>query len=361
MRNLSGSNEIRGAVSKDSLDSLDLKIGQMIMLGIRDRISVSENDTLLKEIKEDKLGGVVLFEKNISSNNSKNTLITLIQNLQGQAAVPLLISIDEEGGLVHRLKEKYGFVGMPSAARLGKINSSDCTLYYNRRLASELAELGINCNYAPTLDMAVNPENTVIVKSQRSFSENADVLSKHALLCIQAHHEYNICTVLKHFPGHGSSSADSHEGIVDVTNTWSFRELFPYFSILSSGSCDAIMTAHIINKRWDNSYLPATLSKRVVTDLLRDLMGFQGVVFSDAMQMGAISKNYGMEKAIELAINAGVDILMFANTSTKIQDTVTASQIHAIIKKLVKKKKISRDRINESYARIMTLKNKKYN
>jgi len=346
--------------AKNTSDSLDIKIGQMIMIGIKGRTSISENDTLLQEIKDHKLGGVVLFEKNISPTDSKNMLIKLIKDLQVNASTPLFVSIDEEGGLVHRLKEKYGFVGMPSAAYLGKLNNSDSTLFYNRRLAAELAELGFNCNYAPTLDMAVNPENNVIVKRQRSFSENPDVVVKHALLCIQAHHENNVKTILKHFPGHGSSTADSHLGIVDVTDTWSFKELFPYFSILSSGNCDAIMSAHIINKRWDNSYLPGTLSSKVVTDILRGLLGYKGVLFSDDMQMGAISKNYGFEKAIELAINAGVDVLMFANNVSKDQKMVSASEIHAVIKKMVKKKKISHERIDEAYARIMQLKNKKF-
>jgi len=346
--------------SKESFDSLDLKIGQMIMIGIKSRTSVAGNDTLLREILGNKLGGVVLFEKNISPTDSKNTLIKLIKDLQANASTPLFVSIDEEGGLVHRLKEKYGFVGMPSASYLGKLDNTDSTLYYNRRLAKELADLGFNCNYAPTLDMAINPENAVIVKRQRSFSEDPDIVSKHARLCIQAHHENNVKTILKHFPGHGSSTADSHAGIVEVTDTWSFRELFPYFNVLSSGKCDAIMTAHIINKRWDASYLPATLSDKVVTDILRGLLDYQGVVFSDDMQMGAISKNYGFERAIELAINAGVDVLMFANNVSKEIPQVTATQVHAVIKKLVKKKKISRQRIHESYIRIMRLKNKKY-
>lgn len=352
-----GSSEL---LSKEDSDSLDIRIGQMIMIGIKGRTSVSQEDTLLKEIKEHKLGGVVLFEKNISATNSRATLAKLIADLQANAAIPLFVSIDEEGGLVHRLKEKYGFVGMPSASYLGKLNNPDSTLFYNRRLAAELKELGFNCNYAPTLDMAVNPENTVIVKRQRAFSSDPDVVGQNAMLCIKAHHENNVKTILKHFPGHGSSSGDSHLGIVDVTDTWSFKELYPYFTILSSGTCDAIMTAHIINKRWDDSYLPGTLSAKVVTDLLRGLLGFKGVVFSDDMQMGAISRNYGFENAIELAINAGVDVLMFANNVNKDQKMVSPSEIHAVIKKMVKKKKISKTRINEAYARIMQLKNKTY-
>src|SRR6185312_11483199 len=104
-----------------------------------------------------------------------------------------------------------------------------------------------NFNYAPSLDLAINPENTVIVKRERSFSADPEVVSRQALLCIQAHHENNVKTILKHFPGHGSSTGDSHVGIVDVSNSWDFKELFPYYTLLKSGNCDAIMTAHIIN------------------------------------------------------------------------------------------------------------------
>jgi len=177
-------------------DSLDIKIGQMIMVGINERTSIEKKDSLLTEIKQNKFGGVVLFEKNISPDNSSKTLKKMISVMQDKASVPLLITIDEEGGKVHRLKEKYGFVGMPSASYLGLIDKADSTLFYNRRLAKELAGLGINLNYAPSVDLAVNPENTVIVKRERSFSASADIVAKHASLCIQSHHENSVKTIL---------------------------------------------------------------------------------------------------------------------------------------------------------------------
>lgn len=341
-------------------DSLDIKIGQMIMLGINSRTAIEQNDPLLQELRDQKLGGIVLFEKNISSTESKSNLQNLIKNIQSQSPIPLFVTIDEEGGLVHRLKEKYGFVSMPSADHLGKLDNMDSTLFYNRRLAKQLTELGINFNYAPTLDLAVNPENKVIVKRERSFSAYPDVVAKHAMACILAHHENGVKTILKHFPGHGSSAGDSHEGIVNVSATWGFNELIPYYYVLKSSSCDAIMTAHIINKNWDDAYLPATLSHKVVTGMLRGLLGFKGVVFSDDMQMGAISKNYGLEKALELSINAGVDVVMFGNNVSKDIKPINASEAHAAIKQLVKTKKISKERINEAYARILQLKNKKF-
>ena len=339
-------------------DSLDVKIGQMIMIGINERTSLAPGDPLTVELKAGKIGGVVLFEKNISKTNSKDSLKHLVQDLQRDLPIPLFVSIDEEGGKVHRLKEKYGFITTPSAAYLGEVNKFDSTRYHGRRIAELLKELGINVNYAPALDMAVNPGNTVIVKNGRSFGSDPFLVATHAQISINAHHENGVKTILKHFPGHGSSTADSHLGIVDVSNTWQLNELIPYDEIIRHGSYDAVMTAHIINKRWDPSMLPATLSEKTITGLLRNLLGYNGVVFSDDMQMDAISDHYGLENAIALSVNAGVDILMFANTTPNKEKIVTATQVHAILKKLVKKKKISRERINEAYGRIMALKNK---
>ncbi len=337
-------------------DSLDVKIGQMIMVGINNRTQINPNDSLLLELSSGKIGGIILFEKNISKTESRRNLKELIKKMKQASPTPLLVSIDEEGGKVHRLKEKYGFVGMPSAAYLGKLNNNDSTLYYNRRLAIELADLGINFNYAPCLDLAINQENTVIVKKERSFSSEPETVYKHAQLCIKAHHEKGVKTILKHFPGHGSSTGDSHVGIVDVSNSWDFKELLPYYQLIKSNQCDAVMTAHIINKNWDTTYLPATLSWQAVTGILRNQLGYKGVVFSDDMQMHAISKNYGLTKAIELAINAGVDIVMFGNNVDPKDTPLNGTQIHEKIKQLVVEGKISLTRINEAYSRIMKMK-----
>ncbi len=339
-------------------DSLNFKLGQMIMVGINDRKTIEPGDPILQEIRSGKLGGIILFEKNISEQNAENTLKKMVGDLQAAATFPLLVTIDEEGGNVHRLKPKYGFPSMPSAAYLGRQATTDSTLYYNRQLAAVMANIGINLNFAPTVDLAINTKNKVIVQRERSFSGFPEQVSKHALACIDAHHEYGLKTILKHFPGHGSSTEDSHTGIVDVTKTWSFSELLPYHTLLSSGKHDAIMTAHIINKRWDEKMIPATLSYKVVTGMLRNLLNYQGVVFSDDMQMDAIAKSYGLEKAIMMAVNAGVDVLLFGNNVRKDVKPVSGTEVHAILKKLLKENKISTKRVNESYARIMALKNK---
>ena len=170
-----------------------------------------------------------------------------------------------------------------------------------------------------------------------------------------AHVENDVIPVVKHFPGHGSSLNDTHLGITDVTKTWQFEELYPYKALIDSNYQGAVMTAHIINQSIDRDTVPSTLSKRVVTDLLRKFMGFKGVVISDDMQMGAIKNEYGLKESIKRSINAGVDVLMFAN-NVKDYDMVTATQIVLYIKELVEEGEVKRQRIHESYQRIMLLK-----
>jgi beta-N-acetylhexosaminidase len=345
-------------VKKDTV--LDYKIGQMILVGISNRKVLAEDDSLREEISTGKVGGIILFEKNISSEKPKETLKKLITDLQSEARIPLFMSIDEEGGKVHRLKEKYGFIKMPEAAYLGGLRNSDSTFYYTKKLAALLSDLGFNVNFAPAVDVALNPNNPVIAKVGRSYSENPKTVSSHALASIKAHHIYGVKTALKHFPGHGSSMTDSHLGITDVTKLWKESELIPYKDILRSGTCDAIMTAHIVNCKLDTTCLPATMSHAIVTGLLRNKLGFKGVVFSDDMQMHAISKNYGLENAVKMSILAGVDVVVFGNNVPQ-TTKATATEIHAIIKKLVLSGEISEARIDESYNRIMELKGKKFN
>ncbi len=340
--------------------SLEIKIGQMILVGINDRKLLSPTDTLRKDIASGKTGGIILFEKNISPIDSKENLKLLIKELQEESSIPLFMSIDEEGGKVHRLKEKYGFIKMPSAAYLGALPTTDSTFYYTKDLATLLAELGIDVNFAPCVDVALNPENPVIVKTGRSYSSIPKEVAKHSIANIKAHHSANVKTVLKHFPGHGSSMTDSHYGVTNVTKQWNAIELLPYKEIIESGYCDAIMTAHIVNCRLDTTCLPATLSKKIVTDLLRKELNFNGVIFSDDMQMHAISKNYGIEKAVKMSILAGVDVVVFGN-NVNATDRITPSEIHAIIMKLVKSGEISESRIDESYKRIIEMKSRKVN
>ncbi len=172
---------------------------------------------------------------------------------------------------------------------------------------------------------------------------------------IKQHHKYGVLTSLKHFPGHGSSKDDTHNGIADVTDTWNERELKPYQQLIDSGYADAVMTSHIVNRNLDKNGNPGTLSADILTGILRNRMKYDGVVFTDDMQMHAITKYYGLEEAIKLAVNAGVDIMTFSNNIQGSEER-TVDKVHAIIRKMVQTGEIKKERIEESYRRIMKLK-----
>ena len=325
----------------------------MILVGVRS----SQIDTaVLDEIRAGKVGSIIYFESNIPKSPSAFTGIKKMSwTYQKAATIPLFISIDEEGGRVNRLKEKYGFTKTISAENVGKSRSFDSLRFYTEATASTLAGLGINVNFAPSVDLASNPNNPVIAKLGRAFSAKEDSVALFAKEVVKLHRRFGIVTSLKHFPGHGSSKADTHLGLTDVTNTWEPRELKPYQILIDSGYVDAIMSAHIVNKKIDRKGLPGTLSKSVLDSLLRKKLHYQGVVFSDAMEMKAIAANYGLEEAIKLAINAGIDILCFAHNIPGM-DEHTGDGVHALIKKFVASGEIPKARIDESFRRIMRLK-----
>jgi beta-N-acetylhexosaminidase len=334
-------------------DSLDMKIGQMILIGMP---KAEVDSAVLNDVRKGKVGALIYFEKNVpKSTSSFAALKKMSWTYQKAARIPLFICIDQEGGKVNRLKEKYGFTKSITAAAIGRSKSLDSARFYGEATAATLAGVGINVNFAPCVDVAVNPSNPVIVKFERSYSANEDSVALFAKEVIKAHRKYGIVTSLKHFPGHGSSKDDTHFGLADVTNTWSQRELKPYKTLLDSGYVDAVMTSHIVNKNLDKKGLPGTLSKAIIDSLLRRKIGFNGVVFSDDMQMQAITSHYGFEEAIKLAVNAGVDIMCFSN-NIQGNEIRTVDKVHSIIKKYVASGEISKSRIEESFKRIMELK-----
>ena len=335
-------------------DSLDIKIGQMLLVGMNGQ---QVDEILLQQVKDQKIGGVIFFEKNITSNNSYINLKRATWQLQQAHQTPLFIAIDQEGGTVNRLKEKYNFPKSVTAEYLGQMQSLDSTRFYAEITASTLAGLGFNVNFAPVVDLSINKSNPVIAKYGRSYSDDPEVVSAHAAEVIEAHREFNVITVLKHFPGHGSSLEDTHLGIADVTEYWQPQELTPYAKLLQASKVDAVMTAHIVNKQLEPAGLPGTLSRKIMKGILRDSLGHQGVIFSDDMQMHAIEKHFGLENAILLAINAGVDVLIFSNNIQN-SEMRTVDHVHGMIRRLVSEGKISEERIDASYQRITTLKSR---
>ena len=289
---------------------LDVKIGQMIMAGFRG-YTLKEKNPIVDDLEERCLGGVVLFDYDVAWGKYKRNirspeqLAALDAELQAITPFPpLLISTDQEGGRINRLKPTYGFPPSYSQQYLGDLNDLAFTHACGETTAQTLQTAGINLNLAPVVDLNINPDNPIIGHYERSFSADPDIVTAHALEVIGAHHEFGVLTTLKHFPGHGSSTGDSHQGFVDVTNTWSEIELQPFGNIIQAGMCDVVMTAHIFNANLDAGY-PATLSKPTITGLLREQLGWDGVVITDDMGMGAITQYYGFEAAAELAVEAG--------------------------------------------------------
>lgn len=342
--------------------SLDKKIGQMLMIGFRG-LTVAESKHIKRDIQDFNLGGVVLYSLDLPSSRklvrniaSPAQLKTLNAELQALSPISLLIGIDQEGGRVSRLSPKYGFpTKAPSAQYLGSLNNLDSTRYWATQTAELLKAHHINFNFAPVVDVNINPACPVIGGLERSFSADAAVVTAHATEIIKANKALQIICSLKHFPGHGSAKVDSHKGFADVTNTWQKQELLPYKNLIEQNTVEAIMTAHVFNANLDKKY-PATLSRKTTYHLLREEYKWQGFIISDDMHMGAIADNFPLEEAIEKALDAGVDMLMFSNNSPKPYNSEIVPKAIEIIKKLIAEGKITEKRIEESYQRILKLK-----
>ncbi len=339
---------------------LERKIGQMLLLGFPGE-TITPESPISVAIRRHGVGGVVLFDNNadlgVTERNitSPAQLKTLTTDLQACAETPIFIAVDEEGGIISRLKERYGFPSTLSASYLGEKNDLNLTRSSSDRLVDTLVEYGFNLNLAPVVDLSINPVNPVIALKQRSFSADPALVSAHAAEVIASHHRKNIITCLKHFPGHGSSRDDSHVGLVDVTGTWSEKELLPYKNLIGQGVVDSVMTAHTFNTNLDPDY-PATLSRNTIDGILRTRLGFDGVVISDDLYMAAIVQHYSYETAVEKAINAGVDLLILAND--KLYSPDIAPRTIDLVAKMVESGKISRERIDQACGRIMKLKAK---
>lgn len=330
-------------------------IGRMLVVGFDDA-TIDAQSTIVKDLQNYELGGVILFDrfynerdraKNISSPEQ---LKALSKQLKHYAKKPLLISIDQEGGKVARLKARDGFVETPSAFALSKKSLEQTKIAYTS-MAQMLKEYGINCDFGPVVDLAVNPENRVIFRLERSYGKESETVSQYAKVFIDALKNNGVLSVLKHFPGHGSSVGDSHLGFVDVTQTWSEKELEPYQKLIDANAVSMIMSAHVFNAKLDTTY-PATLSYAINTKLLREKMHYTGVLISDDLQMEAISKYYTLKDTVTLAINSGIDMLLFGN---QLSQTKTDEIVETIVAQ-VKNGAIPLERIMESNARIASLK-----
>ncbi len=322
------------------------KISQMLMIGFQGK---AVNDTMLiNDLSQRSVGGVILFAANIESPTQLNQLTT---QLKSYTSVPLFISVDQEGGKVARLNATNGYQSTYSAFKIGTyFNDEFETRTWGGQMASWLSDAGINIDLAPVADVDVNPISPAIGALDRSFSRNPDTVYRHCFWFIDEFPQRNIFNALKHFPGHGSAATDSHLGFTDITNTWADSELIPYRKLIETGYDDFIMSGHLFNSKLDPDF-PASLSNKVLTGLLRDSLHFDGLIITDGMFMGAISNNYSFDKAVELAINAGNDVLLY--TANNLNGKSLVDSVVNIVMNKISEGKITEERINESYNRIM--------
>ena len=341
------------------------KIAQMMMPSFQKEPGVGINNDNIREILSTyNFAGVILSAENVSSIESTMRFVDLLQDANRNNKSRLLISIDQEGGYVTRLGVG---TNMPGNMALAATNNPAYAYNSAKIIGQELKALGINTDFAPVVDVNSNPSNPVI--GIRSFSDDADTVATYSEKFMQGLQSEGIITSLKHFPGHGDTSTDTHTGLAIVNKTYNElknNELIPFQKLVNSGT-DMIMTAHIqypnietetyVSKKDGYTYtLPATLSKKILTDILREDMGYEGVIVTDALNMSAISSQFGLEDASIRAINAGADILLMPyNYDSQINEFKT------YIEELADKigTEIDEDNVNASVRRILKLKEEK--
>jgi beta-N-acetylhexosaminidase len=337
---------------------LESMIGEMIMVGFSGyRITDSDVIGVHDQLTEGTIGGVVLYPENIGPPDQLRALTSFLHNAR---SVPVpFIAVDQEGGLVQRLTRSNGHLYIPSAWKVGRnpsFSDPDSAMRLYAGMAKDLAEAGFNLNFGPVVDLNLNPSNPVIGQRERSFGADPNTVTQLARAFIRAHRDAGIVTVAKHFPGHGSSWADSHKTLADISDTWREIELEPYRKLAQDGLLDAVMVGHLYHPRFsDGDRLPASLSVRAINALRAEgYIGFQGVVVSDDIEMGAVREDYSLEERVIKSVNAGTDLVVFSNE--KSHDPELGMKVHAIMSDAVKNGRIPRARIEQAYGRIMLLK-----
>jgi beta-N-acetylhexosaminidase len=343
-------------------DPVRLRIAELLLIGFSGT-QVAGNEEVRRLVCDVKVGGVLLFERFAASGQPRNMVspaqvTELTRDLQALAARcagrPLFIAADAEGGRVMRLSPRLGYPPTPAARELGERDDPAFTQAEARRMGAMLREAGINWNLAPVVDVAVNATNPAIVALGRAYSSDPDRVAAHARAFVAGMHEAGVLTSLKHFPGHGSSRRDSHLGFTDVSDTARLRvELAPFRALIAAGLADSVMTAHVFNRGLD-PWDPATLSRYTVQRVLRGWLDYDGVAVSDDLLMGAIAQHYGLEDAAVLALGAGVDVLLIAQNTDRVDDRA-AERVVAAITRAVAAGTLSESRIREAVTRVDTL------
>lgn len=350
--------------------TLEQKIASLCIFGFEGKVPTDSGCRTIKEqIKALKLGGIILYSRNIESPEQVKALNTFFQ--EGSEEAPVFISVDQEGGAVQRLVPSKGFVGGPPAHEIRQLSLSEAYGAY-AKMAAELKAHGFNLNFAPDVDLHLtDAEGSIIGLLGRSYDQDPEKVIAYAAQWIKALKDHIILNSIKHFPGHGSAEKDSHAGFVDVTHSWQPKELEPFYALTKKYEVDTVMTAHIYNQKLDPNH-PATFSAPTL-NLLRQ-QGYDGVIISDDLHMGAVLEGYKIHKfadmgnlrhAIVDSFKAGNDMVIFsqygwaAKTITDFEvDLTLPEKIAHWVEQAVHNGQISADRIEEAFQRVMRLKHK---
>ena len=335
--------------------TLEEMAGQMIVVGFDgDAAGDASVKAVANELKAGRLGGVMYLKKNVAS-----LAAVAAMNEEFRAASPDLppfITLDQEGGAVERLTEDVGFTEIPRAVVIAEENTPDEAEAIYRKMAEGIVKEGFTVNFGPVADLNTNPNNQVIAKFGRAFGNDPKTVIDYDRAFIAAHHEVGLATALKHFPGHGSSTADSHEGFVDITKTWDEAELEPYRALIGEGVVDMVMVGHLYHADYAEGadQTPSSLSQRWIDGVLRTDLGFDGVVISDDLEMGAIRDHFTLEETVVEGVKAGMDILLFSNTGYQ-RPTLSKEVLDILLKEAAADPDFAA-RIEQSYNRIVALK-----
>ncbi|HEX6922550.1 MAG TPA: beta-N-acetylhexosaminidase, partial [Bacillales bacterium] len=328
--------------------TLDEKIGQLVMVGVDGTQPGPQARTLIQDYH---VGGIILYGKNIQTTSQTVKLLNQLKKINDDAGnpLPLFLSVDQEGGRVERLPNSIA--ELPSQGKVGKVNDPELSRRIGQMLGMELSAFGFNMDFAPVLDVVRDPETSVI--GDRSFGSDPNLVSELGVSEMKGIASQDVIPVVKHFPGYGEASTNAHTGLpvakVGMKRLKSI-DWIPYKKAIANGA-DAVMVTHILLPNLNTDY-PASMSQKVITGMLRDELGFDGVVITDDMTMGAIKKNYDLDRAAVRAVKAGADIVLVAfNHDQQI------SVLHAL-KQAVKKGEITKKQLNQSVARILRLKRK---
>lgn len=326
--------------------SLAEKVGQLVISGF---YGTTLDENILKLIKENKISGVILFNRNVKDSNTLLSLNNSLKESNKNNKLPLFISVDEEGDSVTRMPKDIK--RLPTNKYIGSLNNKDLSYKVGEILGEQLSYFGFNMNFAPVLDINSNPNNPVI--GDRSFGNNKDIVANLGTSTMKGIQSKNIISVVKHFPGHGDTSVDSHVNLpvvnYDINRLNSFE--FVPFKTAIQNRADAVMVGHILLPKIDNKY-PSSMSYEIVTNILRKDLGFNGLVVSDDMTMAAITENYSIEEAAVKSINAGVDLLLVCQKYENTENVLKA------LKEAVLNGTISKERLDNALYNIISIKKK---